>query len=328
MKIIKKIFYFVIIIIVIKIWLNYDTKISRYSIKYKNNKIQNYNTLDLKKGYSIAKNSTLNICFIARDCKEQIKKNMYIINKIGSLFKDYKIIIFENDSIDGTRDFIKNLIKKNRKIYLIECDVPDCILNNKKGYDYGQFSRNRISKMGYYRNKYLEEALKTNYDFTMVLDIDLDYSNFNINNFIYTLSKYEIWDGVFMNTRINLPGTFGLISVSYDAQAFSKDNIGCNYFKSSFHYLKDIIYSYIILWRLGNQDFFPVDSAFNGLGIYKTRKLIHSSYSNNGKIPCEHCYLHNNLKNLYISKKWVNFQDIEPLGDGTISNQVKNILKR
>ena len=38
---------------------------------------------------------------------------------IGSMFKDYKIIIFENDSTDGTNDFLQKFKQKQTQVSII-----------------------------------------------------------------------------------------------------------------------------------------------------------------------------------------------------------------
>ena len=61
--------------------------------------------------------SKIVITGLARDIEPYIIKNLNMLSKIGEHFKDYRIIIFENDSKDNTRELIKKY--NNQKIYLL-----------------------------------------------------------------------------------------------------------------------------------------------------------------------------------------------------------------
>lgn len=321
----KIIVIFLLLIIIYKL----HTKIENRIVNYQNNNRNILSKEDIIKGKNVAKNNRINICFIIRDCERQVKNNMKYLERIGSIFKDYRIIIFENDSKDNSRNIIKNFCRKNNKINLIECDTQDCKLSFKKSYEYGQFSRSRISKMGFYRNKYLEVAKKTNFEFTMVIDIDLDLSQIDINGIYYCLSKQERWNGIFMNGRVNIPGFLGLASIPYDAQAYSNGYSGCKSFSNNLYHLKDVLYNYASLIKVNYaNDLFPVKSSFNGCAIYKTKALNNVDYTNNGDISCEHCYLHKNISNLYVAPGWVTYLNFAPLGDGGLINQFKNIMSK
>jgi hypothetical protein len=281
---------------------------------------------DLIKGYKLAKTSTINICALARNCKKSLERNKHNIEKLCSFFKNYKIILFENDSIDGTREYIEMWSKQNTNVILIKCpNNPTCKLKTKTGYNYGQFSDMRIKKMSEYRDLYLDYIKKSNYTYTMVVDIDLDMSTIEIDGLMFILSKSYLWNGVFINGRSNVPGTFGLITLPYDAMAYSK-SIKCKNPYNSFQRLYYLLHNYINLYidTSSRDEFIKVSSAFNGVAIYKTSKLKNATYKTNIATPCEHCTLHENMDKLYISNKWINYQPRQ--GDGSIFKQLLNIF--
>ena len=288
----------------------------------RNNTINNNN---VKQGYRHAKTHSINICALARDCGDSILNNKKIIEKIGKLFKSYKVILFENDSSDNTRDIIKQWEKENKNINLIRCkNNPECKLKTKRGYDYGQFSKKRINKMGYYREQYLDLVKKSDYKYTIVIDIDLDLNGLNLNQFAEVLSKHKIWNGVAINGRAFIPGTMGTITVPYDAIAFSLDKK----INTNKNVTKNIISNYIKLFKVyNNKDLIKIGSAFNGLCLYKTKALKNSTYLNNGDIVCEHLTFHKNIDNFYAAPNWIYYMNYQKNGGGSVFKQGMNMFK-
>ena len=324
----NKLLIFIIIILTIVFIILIDEKMEGYHLHRQNKLKINYEKINISQGLKKAKNSTVCICGLARNCIKKLHENKKVIEKIGLLFKKYKIILFENDSNDGTREFIEEWEKKNKNIILIKCDNnPRCILKNKTGYQYGQLNKKRFQKMANYREKYLNYAKKINYDYTMVLDFDLDFTKFNYEGFLNILSKPEIWNGVFINGRSNIPGTFGFLTIPYDSIAYADLVNNCKIPKTTLKKLYFILNNYIKLYKITNKNkiFSKVSSAFNGVAIYKTSSLKNSSYLSNENNFCEHCSLHETMDNLYIANTWISYQPKQ--GDGNFVRQLSNIMK-
>jgi hypothetical protein len=326
----KYLYYTILLTILIILIILHDENNENYYIN-KLNKLNNLNKLNksnnnIKEGYMNAKNNSINICVLARDCGNSVINNKKIIEKIGKLFKKYKIILFENDSSDNTREIIKKWEKENKNVYLIRCkNNLDCIFKNKKGYDYGQGSKKRIQKMGYYREQYLDLLKKSDYEYTLIIDIDLDLNVLNLNQFAEVLSKHKIWDGVAINGRAVIPGTFGKITIPYDPVAYSK-NKELKEIDGNLNYetLKRLIEQYNV-YNTDN-DLVKIGSAFNGICLYKTKVFKNSTYLNNGNILCEHLILHKNIDNFYIAPNWKMYQIKQ--GNGTMINQILELMKK
>ena len=117
------------------------------------------------------------ICSIVRDCSKQLERNIPVIEKLRSFFKDSVVIINENDSKDKTKLILKNW-EKNSTNVLIESEnfgnktIPDQPVRGVNKY----YSDERITKMADYRNKYLDKLEKINFDPDFVLIVDLDVS--------------------------------------------------------------------------------------------------------------------------------------------------------
>jgi hypothetical protein len=246
---------------------------------------------NVNEGTQIAKRSKIVICCLARNISKIFEKTKSRLEFIGKQFNEYKIIIFENDSSDNSRQLIQDWANLNNNIILLSCcDLGscNCELKYKTGYEYGSFSDKRFSKMALYRQQYLNFVNKffKHYDYMLVVDFDLD-GNININGIFDSLSKKE-WGAIFCNGRVSLPGSFGFKTLPYDAIAilFSDDN-----YESKKYNIDEIIYRYFKMDWIGyNNHFVEVKSAFNGYGLYKIKSLTNCSYINNNN-ACEHINL-------------------------------------
>jgi hypothetical protein len=262
-------------------------------------------------GFKMAKEKRIVFCCLARDIEEYIEKSIIKLEIIGKYFKDYKIVIFENDSSDNTRNLIKINRERNNKIILLDCNnmnSTECKLNNKKGYDYGMLSKQRIYKMAQYREQYLN-YVKTNlsdYDYMMVCDMDLS-GNQCIDGIFTSIIKSN-WDAIYINGKSSYWGFFGLITITYDGLAFV--NYNSEFTKKNKSGLEILLQ--ILLMNSGindSKEFYQVKSAFNGYALYKINSIKNASYI--GDYNCEHINLSKNINDnggkQYINKYWTGY---------------------
>jgi hypothetical protein len=232
-----------------------------------------------------------------------IEKKIPILNKkiehIGKYFKDYKCVIFENDSKDNTRPLLKGLTVTNSNIKLVDCpDAPDCKYKAKSAIEHGPISEERMIKMSKYRNKLLD-FIKSNYsDYDCVMFMDLDFKGpIDVNGIANSFGYYDIWDTI---------SSFGLSSISpisgyptyHDTLAYD-DGIHSVY-NSDTDALNIILK--LNKKRIGDEPI-KVLSGFGGLAIYKMEVFNKNNIDytpDDGKYICEHIILHNNMiKNGY-----------------------------
>jgi hypothetical protein len=91
------------------------------------------------------KKTRIVITGLARDIEKNIDKNIDKFVDIGSKFLDYKILIFENDSSDKTRDIIKSRGNENLNIQLVKCpEDGECKLKLCKAVDEGIISSGKF----------------------------------------------------------------------------------------------------------------------------------------------------------------------------------------
>ena len=253
-------------------------------------------------GYGLARERKIVITGLCRDIETNISKNIFISQCIAKYFKEYKIVLYENDSKDNTRNIIKEMAKIDPNIILIECDVKDCIMNSVYLHEIGSLSKERIHKMAGLRNKYLS-FIKENladYDYMMVVDFDIQGST-NINGIMNTIGR-EIatpWGGVCTMGIHPMPGTFGNINYPYDVLALIIHKSQLNY-SGRFNIATNTVYQYI--YNNYYTDLIPVHSAFGGMAIYNMNSIKDIWY--NSDYVCEHIGFNLQIKNVYINPHW------------------------
>lgn len=246
-------------------------------------------------GYAHMKNKQIFITCLGRNIAENLEAFSKRLEATGNLFKNYTVIIFENDSKDGSRERLKEWTARNPHIKLLELtDNKDCILNLPEMYSYGSTSPTRIQKMSGFRNLLLAEVKKhyNHYDYMMVIDMDIK-GPWSHDGIAHTMAQPD-WDAMAAYGIINMFGTAGQLMVMYDVlayvpyqQEFNTDpgilGVGSDFFRFNFKELLTI--------KRGDNPV-RVRSAFGGMAFYKIPSIMDAQY-----VPtrCEHIGLHDSM---------------------------------
>lgn len=264
-------------------------------------------------GKAQASQSTIAICSLARNISPVFSKTRARLEYIGEQFLDYKIIVFENDSADNSRDLLHQWRLSNPNVILLDCchvHSCECRLKTQTGYTYGTFSKERLFQMAWFRQQYLDYVLKFHhdYDYMLVIDFDLD-GCININGLFDSIAKKE-WSAIFCNGRTSLPGTFGLKTCAYDPMAVvllheEYDHVTYTISNLVRTIVKQEYYS-------NTNHFLSVKSSFNGCALYKIKSLKGCSYiPRNNQYLCEHINLakclHEKGEKLFVNYYWVGY---------------------
>lgn len=235
----------------------------------------------LKKGIEESKKHKVVFIGITRDNAKDLKIVRRDIEIIGKYFKDYKVLFFENDSKDGTKELLKKWSNKNTNIKIISQD-----LHNKK--------RPSILFLANARNKYLNELMSNpeykDFDIAIALDVDMPYG-FDFRGIMDSMSKFNQWDAVCAN---------GLESknIMYDAFAFRNQEFP--YTRFNVPEGEDVYWDTIVpqirqLYYPVNHAMIPVFSCFGGLAMYKKNALKNCKYDSIQE-DCEHVPLHDCMR--------------------------------
>jgi hypothetical protein len=203
------------------------------------------------------------ICGPAKNCGSFIDTVLKNAELIGSLFKDYIILVFYDKSEDDTLVKLKESHKKNPKINFY---VNLSIVSKYRTHNIA-FARNYCLKYIY--------ANIDKFPFFIMMDFD-DVNCKNINTCI--LQKYfderilYKWDALSFNT---VPKYYDIWGLSIFPYCFSY-----NHFENNKQHNYNIIQSYIMkkLKELKKNELLPCISSFNGFAIYKSEKFLNCYY--------------------------------------------------
>ena len=259
-------------------------------------------------GYEIVKEKSIVILCLARDVEANVEMARNKLESIGREFYEYKIVLFENDSDDESRKYLKNWVMSNENVDLMDCcnmGSCECLLNNQKGYNMGGYSynKNRISKMRYYRETLLRYAVDKYYDYDYVMIYDFDISGVIYKDGVMTsFSSDKEWDMVFANGLQSLPMiTFNTLKL-YDHLPYLSDDMDYDH-KLSLSQLEKA-HTKLGKYKIGD-GLVKCKSGFNGMAIYRMECLLESTYMNTERY-CEHVDLHNDMYKKGYDKVYYN----------------------
>lgn len=210
------------------------------------------------------------ICGVCKNVETPLPYTIDIIERIGSLFEDYRIIVYENDSTDRTVEILKHWEKRNKRLHLTTEKVPyseldQCIVNIKQ--DGSFFHPEAIARA---RNLVLDIAMSDQYqDFTYVIWMDMDFKiPPTFEGIVEAFQTDREWDAIFAY-GVDPRRTY------WDWYAFRNEEypIGSELLGDYWWYMPR---SFSLKQT---DDWYPVYSAFGGCGIYKKSSIIGCKYS-------------------------------------------------
>jgi glycosyltransferase involved in cell wall biosynthesis len=232
------------------------------------------------------KNKTVAFLGLARNCENSLYNVVKNLKKIGSLFLNYEIYILENDSTDNTRKVISD-ISKHGKLTPVFLDKLDFIFPK------------RTARLAFCRNTLLNLTMEKKFDYIICFDSDGVFNEIDLFSFIKVFRNDSVWDAVFPSSN-----------PYYDLWAFRHSSLLDCDFTKLIGRLPAIIGTdnnhKISADPISNFDFskfagwLSVESAFGGLGIYKSSMYFQSSYwgFDGDEEVCEHVNFHKKMLDL------------------------------
>ncbi len=259
------------------------------------------------KGLNKTKDSSLIVCGIVRDCSSEIRRNISCIEKICSRFRKYEILIFENNSIDDTKDILEKWSIKNKNVKVFCSDFDETIYKNiptPKEFNSSN-SRRRIEKMVNYRNLYMNYIYEQKIESDYLMVVDLDVTKINIKGVITSWGFDQKWDAITSygysispKLKRRYHDTYALVEYGLENIPQSEDTIDKNRYRWNF--LKK------------NMPLFKVFSAYGGLAIYKFEAIKNMNYqlinnlSGGVEVRCEHYSIYKQMKEKGYTQTYIN----------------------
>ncbi len=213
-------------------------------------------------------------------CCRNNKKFLPKFRETISSVNPSRVILFENDSTDGTKEALESWSKEDSRVSII----------SQSGLD--QKFPNRTVRLAYCRNQLLKMARDSNEEFTLVIDSD-DVSQC-MEGFETNFMVPEPWDVLCVNTR-------------YDVWALRSEDCPADCWKQVHKYTNQLgpnnaHWKFIARHQKSVDTLTRVTSAFGGAALYKTDILKKSFYD--GTQGCEHVPFHSRFKNIFINPNW------------------------
>ncbi len=252
------------------------------------------------------KNSKILVVGTVSNVANTLNKNFKCINRALSDFKSVNYFLVESDSSDATLGELSILREQYNINYL----------------SLGELSRiipNRVERIRHCRNAYInhlrEIAAENEFNYVLVIDLDGIANKVSKKGIRSCFEKQQNWDVCFSNQIPYYYDIYALRAKGWnDSDPFKdieelKNSMQISkqdrlrYWKEENSIRQKILYSkmrFIKPWH----DWVAVESAFGGLGIYKTEIFLEFDYScdfYSEANTCEHVTLHHKL--FFNSKK-------------------------
>lgn len=262
-------------------------------------------------GFKQARNKTMVICTMLRDARKNMKQIITRAEKLGGMFKDYRILVVENDSKDGTREALIEWKERNPKVVVLGCGINSseaCSIKSATVKTEGHsVNRQRIEKMTKLRNIYLDFVKRnlSHFDFMAVWDLDIIGSVY-IDGVANTIGQFTHPSGVPDASAICAYGIYrwSLMEIYYDTYAHLDDGDDFHINEKGIHDLKKGLG---VKYRRGNPPQ-QVKSCFSGFTIYKISSIrpdVEYDMSPPGNVECEHVRLHRQLEKIYLNPSMI-----------------------
>ena len=255
---------------------------------------------NMARGLREASSSKLIIASLVRDVEPNIPQIIQKVESLGKYFKDYIVLIVENDSKDRTRPMLLRWRKQNPRVHVLGCGVNAtnaCKLPKTPKTIGHQVDLPRLEKMATLRNIYLDYMKKhldpKEWPYTLVWDLDslsVVYEDGFLHSIGAMVKNPDV--GVMCANGIY---NWGAFTYFYDALAYLEKGED---FHIDDHMAHNIRHG--VLESIGERGGDPheVDSCFSGFTIYRSSELVKPKVTYTlpkGQMLCEHVALHQRM---------------------------------
>jgi hypothetical protein len=245
-------------------------------------------------------NKNIVIAALARNCEDSLRTNIPLIEELRTQFLWSQVVVVENDSIDGTKDLLNDWKINHDNVTIISNDygtktIPDksdSIINPMTSYQ-------RIDKMVFYRNLYLDYISEVKHSIDLVIIIDIDVLKISLTGLINVINSFDDKTGAIFSNGMSIMKTpFGLSKIYYDTFAVWQYPLS-NEFNYSALSLARTFKS--INKNVKNSPLNRVISAFGGVGVYNYQAIKNLRYKtvlnplNQLEAICEHIPLNQEI---------------------------------
>lgn len=251
-------------------------------------------------------NSRVVFAGLVRNKEDRVPYIQKRLEALGKPFKDYRILIVENDSEDQTREKLLEWQQRNPKVTILGCgeNVEKCHLK-LEATKVKTHSVKRIQKMAHLRNIYIDYINEhfRDWDYLVVNDLDLladlsdkgwksTFGNLRQDQSLSAVSAYGYYDLWFKKTFYD---DFAFVPIG---SSIEHPNVQATPFR-----IKEKIQMERYLLET-KKELVPVKSAFSGLTVYRLSHIPENArydYCRSESMnACEHSYFNQHLQKIVV----------------------------
>ena len=229
-----------------------------------------------RRGYAVMARSRVAITGLARNIGQVLPVSIRRVEDLGRLFADYRVVVFENDSVDDTKLLLRHWSATNRRVTVICEDLSDPVNPATRCLA-------RAERMADYRRRSQDQVLDTcrRYDATILVDLDI-LGGWSLDGIAHTFG-HTGWDFVGSNGLVfrrqglamNVPRQYDTWALRFDRDLAPVPTVdGAGFVPGR------------------GEPLVPVTSCFGGLGIYTMEAYAAGRYEAD---DIEHATFHRRL---------------------------------
>jgi hypothetical protein len=239
------------------------------------------------RGRERMRESRVVIAGLVRNAIDVLPAMIERVERLASLFAECRVVIYENDSVDGTRELLSAWAAGVPRVTVIS-EVLSSPVNRKTRSD------ERGERMADFRNRYHSLIAERFAEFDHVIVVDLDMPFGWSDDGIANTFGQDDWDFVGANgiilQRVHMRFNTWL---HYDAWAYRR--------LGSYEPMPAPLVNNF-QWRRG-EPLVPVYSCFGGVGIYRMPAFLSSRYAGG---DCEHVAMHRGMRDAGFDRQFLN----------------------
>lgn len=244
------------------------------------------------------KEKSIIVCSIVRNAERGLRRNIPVVKELCKRFGDYKVVVYENDSTDGTKELLQVWMDEDKEnVFCLMSDgVSAPVIPSASSVSCNPFfSRKRIAKMAFLRNQYLEFVEQQTWKADYLMVVDLDVAQLYFDGILPSFSSdAPEWDAV---TAFGYSTSPKLKRRYHDTYALTE--WGDEKEPQTEQKIKSLADKYGCLTP--HDEWVRVFSAFGGLAIYRFEAIQGLRYQalpnddNRVEVRCEHYSLYKQM---------------------------------
>ena len=247
-------------------------------------------------GASVASSKNVIITGLCRNIMPVLKHTVARLKKTGELFNDYRILIYENDSNDGTSQALRKYFQNDNKTTLAQEITGTPMFSKTRELDRPRYLAG-LRNISFEGVRLLNKFFPA--DYIIVIDLDLE-GGWSYDGIRHSFS-YDNWSAITANGLEYVDATY----VGSDGTTFSEykplfyDTWAWRDIDAKMTDVPDSAEINELCFERG-EEIVEVNSNFNGLGIYKYQEAIDCKFdavqNEDGSVVNEWAHFHNEMK--------------------------------